>query len=72
LYGKLNGEHVKFIVPEGLRHYYTEHNVQPSKEFYQFITEYDFTYILPKLTSGEMFMNNLMNQSLSDDPKHSE
>jgi hypothetical protein len=46
---KSNGSHehtlvnkngVKFICPQGLLHYYTEHRVQPSDEFRKFIEEY--------------------------------
>ena len=34
---------ILFRYPEGLIHYYTEHNVQPSKEFYDFIkTPFNF------------------------------
>jgi hypothetical protein len=33
----INNDNVKFIFPEGIMHYYKEHNVQPSTEFKNFI-----------------------------------
>lgn len=36
----INKENIIFNYPEGLMHYYEEHNVQPSKEFYDFIMDF--------------------------------
>lgn len=36
----LTSNNLKYIYPSGLMHYYTEHNVQPSKEFYNFVMDY--------------------------------
>lgn len=33
----VDGKEITFVFPEGLKHYYQDHNVQPSKEFYDFI-----------------------------------
>jgi hypothetical protein len=35
-----NKEGIKFVFPSGLLHYYVDHKVQPSKEFYDFIMNY--------------------------------
>ena len=34
---KLSNGHISFRFPEGLLHYYNDHNVQPSEQFYYFI-----------------------------------
>lgn len=36
----LEKDGIKFRYPEGLMHYYEIHNVQPSKEFFDFIINY--------------------------------
>ena len=30
---------ITFYIPEGLRHYYTEHNVHPSDKFRKFVED---------------------------------
>jgi hypothetical protein len=30
----------EFVYPSGLMHYYKDHNIQPSKEFYHFVMNY--------------------------------
>jgi len=35
-----NGSSIEFKYPEGLSHYYSTHNVQPSKEFYNYIMNF--------------------------------
>lgn len=37
---KIKKNNITFTVPEGLIHYYKDHNVQPSKEFYDFIMQF--------------------------------
>jgi hypothetical protein len=37
--GTLDNLRVQFTFPDGILHYYTEHNVQPSKEFKKFVLD---------------------------------
>ncbi|CAH6420179.1 Hypothetical protein KVN_LOCUS36 [uncultured virus] len=37
---KFKKNNIEFIIPEGLLHYYSDHNVHPSEEFYNFVLNY--------------------------------
>lgn len=52
-----NQDNITFTVPEGIIHYYKEHNVQPSKEFYDFVMNFNLTWL-------EDVNNNNSNQKL--------
>lgn len=39
-----NQDNITFTVPEGIIHYYIEHKVQPSKEFYDFVMNFNLTW----------------------------
>lgn len=46
---KLLYDGIKFIVPSGIIHYYEDHNVHPSNEFYNFIINYDTSILTTQL-----------------------
>ena len=51
-----------YVFPEGLKHYYISHNVQPSKEFIDFITNFKLYKLDDELRNSLINALNIDNQ----------